>query len=95
MKRFLLYPEQQKWSLNIGCCLISYPGDRQFFFCFLMGGTRSYSSEEDAVNRAKIILFTNPSARARYDTRSIFLKRSLTDLNSEFFLLLDELPHQG
>ena len=34
------------------------------------------------------VLFTNPSARAGYDTRSIF-KRSLTGLNSEFFLLLD------
>ena len=30
------------------------------------------------------IIFTNPSARAGYDTRSIF-KRSLTGLNSEFF----------
>ena len=29
------------------------------------------------------ILFTNPSARAGYDTTSIF-KRSLTGLNSEF-----------
>ena len=29
------------------------------------------------------ILFTNPSARAGYDTRSIF-KRSLTGLNSKF-----------
>ena len=29
------------------------------------------------------ILFTNPSAQAGYDTRSIF-KRSLTGLNSEF-----------
>ena len=28
-------------------------------------------------------LFTNPSARAGYDTRSIF-KQSLTGLNSEF-----------
>ena len=36
----------------------------------------------------KLILFTNPSARAGYDTRLIF-KRSLTGLNSEFFLLLD------
>ena len=35
-----------------------------------------------------VVLFTNPSARAGYDTRSIF-KRSLTGLNSEFFLLLD------
>ena len=31
-----------------------------------------------------MILFTKPSARAGYDTRSIFLKRNLTDLNSEF-----------
>ena len=30
-----------------------------------------------------MILFTNPSARAGYDTRSIF-KWSLTSLNSEF-----------
>ena len=39
-------------------------------------------------------IFTNPSSRAGYDTRSIF-KRSLTGLNSEFFLLLDQLPRQG
>ena len=30
-----------------------------------------------------IYIFTNPSARAGYDTKSIF-KRSLTGLNSEF-----------
>ena len=30
-----------------------------------------------------VILFTNPSAQAGYDTRSIF-KRSLTGLNLEF-----------
>ena len=30
-----------------------------------------------------LLLFTNPSARAGYDTRSIF-KQSLTGLNSEF-----------
>ena len=30
-----------------------------------------------------ITIFTNPSARAGYDTRSVF-KRSLTGLNSEF-----------
>ena len=33
--------------------------------------------------RNMMVLFTNPSARAGYDTRSIF-KRSLTGLNSEF-----------
>ena len=36
-----------------------------------------------AINTYKVVLFTNPSARAGYDTRSIF-KRSLTGLNSEF-----------
>ena len=39
-----------------------------------------------AVDRASffsMVLFTNPSARAGYDTRLIF-KRSLTGLNSEF-----------
>ena len=30
-----------------------------------------------------ITIFTNPSARAGYDTRSIFM-RSLTGLNSDF-----------
>ena len=37
-----------------------------------------------------LIIFTNPSARAGYDTMSIF-KRSLTGFNS-VFLLLDLLP---
>ena len=36
-----------------------------------------------------IIIFTNPSTRAGYDTRSIF-KRSLIGLNSEFSLLNTE-----
>ena len=35
-----------------------------------------------------VYIFTKPSARAGYDTRSIS-KRSLTGLNSEFFFLLD------
>ena len=33
--------------------------------------------------KVNLVLFTNPSARAGYDTRSIF-KRSLTGFNSEF-----------
>ena len=33
--------------------------------------------------KQELILFTNPSAQAGYDSRSIF-KRSLTGLNSEF-----------
>ena len=40
-------------------------------------------TELEIGGRRKIIIFTNPSARAGYDTRSIF-KRSLTGLNSEF-----------
>ena len=35
------------------------------------------------VHQSMSVLFTNPSARAGYDTRSIF-KRSLTGFNSEF-----------
>ena len=46
--------------------------------------TRSFFQEFHYQNLGlHIIIFTNPSARAGYDTRSIF-KRSLTDLNSEF-----------
>ena len=37
----------------------------------------------DKMMKCYSILFTNPSARAGYDTRSIF-KRNLTGLNSEF-----------
>ena len=43
----------------------------------------SPESIQTHVTGSRVILFTNPSARAGYDTRSIF-KRSLTDLNSEF-----------
>ena len=43
---------------------------------------KSTNIKRDEINIMNII-FTNPSARAGYDTRSIF-KRSLTGLNSEF-----------
>ena len=43
----------------------------------------SESEHETNENFYQFILFTNPSARAGYDTRSIF-KQSLTGLNSEF-----------
>ena len=33
---------------------------------------------------ARVYIFTNPSARGGYDTRSISFKSSLTGLNSEF-----------
>ena len=53
-------------------------------------GTSCTLNKETKVNQTKSIfykklffLFTQPPARAGYDTRSIF-KRSLTGLNSEF-----------
>ena len=39
----------------------------------------------DIIEKQGIIIFTKPSARTGYDTRSIF-KRSLTGLNPEFSL---------
>ena len=43
-----------------------------------------YLAVELTSNTLYICIFTNPSAWAGYDTRSIF-KRSLIGLNSEFF----------
>ena len=40
-------------------------------------------NKRDISNKHTLTIFTNPSARAGYDTRSIF-KRSLTSFNSEF-----------
>ena len=40
------------------------------------------------LNEPELILFINPSARAGYDTRSIF-KRSLTGIEFRVFLILD------
>ena len=39
-------------------------------------------------------IYSTPLPRTGSDTRSIF-KRSSTGLNSEFFFLIDRLPHQG
>ena len=36
-----------------------------------------------AAEQSEFAIFTNPSARAGYDTKTIF-KRNLTGLNSEF-----------
>ena len=46
------------------------------------------SSEKNQSMFGFLVLFTNPSARAGYDTRSIF-KRSLTGFEFRVFLLLD------
>ena len=47
--------------------------------CHIARTVKTFLFEEDAT----VIIFTNPTARAGYDTRSIF-KRSLPGLNSEF-----------
>ena len=45
-------------------------------------------SAKNEGNKMAKVLFTNPSARAGYDTRSIF-KQSLTGFEFRVFLLLD------
>ena len=46
-------------------------------------GNKWTSGNHRNYNIILLILFTHPSARAGYDTRSVF-KRSLTGLNSQF-----------
>ena len=57
--------------------MVRLPDSDTFFDIF----TKALQGDTLAPNL--LILFTNPSARAGYNTRSIF-KRSLTGLNSEF-----------
>ena len=47
------------------------------------GDTDFFDIVTRVLQKDLFVLFTNPSARAGYDTRSIF-KRSLTGFNSEF-----------
>ena len=47
------------------------------------GDFRRLAVTKTPVKKHQLTTFTNPSARAGYETRSIF-KRSLTGLNSEF-----------
>ena len=81
---FFLFPGL--WGASVGECL---QGWRYFWIlpdtCGLQPCVRTHFKK--ALCRiCLVVLFTNPSARARYDTRSIF-KRSLTGLNSVFLLL--------
>ena len=66
-----------RWKLD----LLLWPKDHKTVFpvkaCWLS------QTQSKSTHRPLMILFTNPSARAGYDTRSIF-KRSLTGFNSEF-----------
>ena len=52
-----------------------------------------HADAEKNVYVLPVSIFTDPSARAGYDTRSIF-KRSLIGFEFRVFLLLDKLPHQ-
>ena len=52
-------------------------------FAYLIKISLKYPSITEVRTERSWLLFTNPSARAGYDTRSIF-KRSLTGFNSEF-----------
>ena len=66
--------------------------EQKIFFMKIYNETKSFKIIQ-ARDRRKfalngIFIFTNPSALAGYDTRSIF-KRSLTGLNPEFFFPLD------
>ena len=56
---------------------------RLTWIVFMMGGRWPYSWCLVECCRQDLSYLPNPSARAGYDTRSIF-KRSLTGLNSEF-----------
>ena len=70
----------------------------RFFFCFkICKSPKKILKQTTCINFEaaywsifffSMLLFTNPSARAGYDTRSIF-KRSLTGFEFRVFLLLD------
>ena len=68
------------------------PGPAKYFWCVSVSyHVRNFTFTEVSFFNVQcllmntfIIIFTNPSARAGYDTRSIF-KLSLTGLNSGFF----------
>ena len=74
---FIIVPFCSPWECVDQCIADLF----QLFSCGILSVLRGTA-------HGLLALFTNPSARAGYDTRSIF-KRSLTGLNSEFFLLLD------
>ena len=63
-------------------------GDYTFRFCLTREGFQAITEVIVRRERQMMVLFTNPSARAGYDTRSIF-KRSLTGFEFRVFLLLD------
>ena len=74
---------------ELGHRFMSHRSDAEFATTWPNVSWRYVLTTEDTAtsgatsSQVEVILFINPSARAGYDTRSIF-KRSLTGLNSEF-----------
>ena len=66
------------WFLLTGICVYMW-----IYFFVYISRQKMYVYVYVFICILVFILFTNPSARAGYDTRSIF-KRSLTGFNSEF-----------
>ena len=61
----------------------TYTHTHIYIYCNMCHIYVSVRTNKYVCTNIHICIFTNPSARAGYDTRSIF-KRSLTGLNSEF-----------
>ena len=80
----LVWKTYEKWCNN---CSARLYGFRRIYYTNKWEPGRHQPTDYEIIgnkmNESSMILFTNPSARAGYDTRSIF-KRSLTGLNSEF-----------
>ena len=78
-----------KWAIRIGNRRTS--GNHQKYSIVMVGGNTEKSPRDlkrlvvtqSSVKDHQLTIFTNPSSRVGYDTRSVF-KRSLTGLNSEF-----------
>ena len=86
----LKYPYScfSNYCCSVDCCVVCVVSN---FFFYISSNRRSEVSEQSSILASPLppsylnalFIFTNPSARAGYDTRSVF-KQSLTDLNAEF-----------
>ena len=74
----LVYKNSYAFPTDVRDLCLSKSQNLKYWFFLSWQNTNAIQS-----SLTRLLLFTNPSARAEYDTRSIF-KRSLTGLNSEF-----------
>ena len=65
------------------CRLFHVKTSSYIYIKYIWFGLVWFGSVLQHINQCRLFIFTKPSARAGYDTRSIF-KRSLTGLNSDF-----------